>query len=108
MTDDWLDSWTKTRKLPETFRAAGRWATRKGRADDEVRKPAYTPPTIIPYAESMYILRHGKKAYRAWKALQLARSEMPLSVPVEYRDPKAQEAFEAVYRDRLYMLREPR
>lgn len=32
----------------------------------------------------------------------------PKSVPIEYIDPKLQAGFEAVYKDRLYLLRVPR
>ncbi len=105
MADDWLDSWTKVRRLPKTFEAAKRWATRRGhsadlRFDDPAREPGKL--AVIPYADSMYILRHGKKAWRAMKAASMVA---PNSVPVEYSDPDAQAAFEAVYRNRLHMLR---
>lgn len=55
MTDEeWLDSWTKVRRLAGHKRLV----------------PQNNPPPL-PYADSMYILRHGKKAYRTWKAATL-------------------------------------
>lgn len=118
--NDWLDKWTEVHKLPKTLRAAGRWAARSGRADDLILEPklepkrrvgqrrrqphgpAFTPSTILPLADSLYILKRGKKAYRAMKA----REDAPASLPVEFNDPAAQSAFEAVYKNRLHMLRE--
>lgn len=35
----------------------------------------------------------------------IAQGAIPTSVPLAYSDPKAQAAFEAVYRDRLWLLR---
>ena len=60
--NSWLDSWTTTRRLPRTFLAVKRFANRVGRADDR-------PDRIrtIPLAETMMILKMGKKAYRAIK-----------------------------------------
>lgn len=51
----------------------------------------------IPIAESLMILREGKKAWREWK-----RSP---AVPAQYDDPKAQAAFESAYRGREHLLR---
>ncbi len=66
----------------------------------------YAPGTAkaIPHEDSMYILKHGKKAWRE-KKLQEARAAMPAAIPLEYDDPKKQAAFEAVYDHRLHMLR---
>lgn len=68
-------------------------------------RPTYGPTHYrsqpLSLADSQYILRHGKKAWRAMKEQQGA----PTAVPIAYDDPKAQAAFEAVYKDRLYMLR---
>ena len=64
---------------------------------------------LIPYAESIMILRHGKDYWRNWKAGGKPVCECcrrpPL--PKAYDDPKAQAAFEAVYKNRLHMLRSP-
>lgn len=68
-------------------------------------------PKPLPYADTMYILKHGKKAWRAMrnpiKPIDFARLYVrPLSVPIAYPDdPKAQAAFENVYRGRLHLLR---
>lgn len=70
------------------------------------RRRAARLSDILPYADSMYILRHGKKAWREMVAKREAVGAPP-AVPVRYDDPKAQAAFEAVYKDRLHMLRTP-
>lgn len=66
-------------------------------------------PTVIPYEQSMMIMRHGKDHWRAWKLSGNPICECcrrpPL--PIEYDDPKKQAAFEGAYRDRAYMLRVP-
>lgn len=61
-----------------------------GGVPKERRMAARTMPgqlAIIPYAESMYILKHGKKAWRAWrdgKAEQEPFLPMP-TMPTESR-----------------------
>lgn len=45
---DWLDSWTGVRRAPEAK-----------------PHPVDTPPQIMPLADTMFILKHGKKAWRA-------------------------------------------
>lgn len=52
----WLDSWMPKR-LPGTFSAALRYARHQE-----------NKPKVLPYADSMYIMRHGKKAWRIWVA----------------------------------------
>lgn len=64
---DWLNSWTKVRRLPATFQAAKRFAMRVGHAADLWRADPHAPK-ILPMADSMYILRYGKKAWREMKA----------------------------------------
>lgn len=49
----------------------------------------------VPFEVSKRILDEGRIAKRA----------IPLAIPIEYPDPKAQAAFEAVYGDRRHMLR---
>jgi hypothetical protein len=58
----WLDSWMP-RRLPGTFRAVRRYATRSGHAADLLNPEP--PPRKQTLADTMYILRHGKKAWRA-------------------------------------------
>lgn len=53
--DNWLDSWTRIRRLPCSRHA------------DEIGHES-APPTIVPYEDSMFILRYGKKAWRKMKA----------------------------------------
>lgn len=60
-----------------------------------------SPYKSVPIADTMEILRDGKKAWRAKKE----KAKTPDSVPKAYDDPSAQAAFEAVYRSRLHMLR---
>lgn len=72
--NDWLDSWTKTRRLPSTLLAARRWATRRGRADEGLERAFPQRSQSANYADTKYILTYGKKAWRAWKAQQ--ESEM--------------------------------
>jgi len=85
------------------------WEPRESRS-----KPApvaATPP--LPMAHSMYILKHGKKAYKQWVAdgcqtpvrMRPLRPDEPL--PIEYEDPKSQAAFEACYRTNRHNLRVP-
>lgn len=45
--NDWLDSWMP-RRLPVVL-------------DDRIEPPA---PNVLPLADTMFILRHGKKAWR--------------------------------------------
>lgn len=67
------------------------------------RGPSNQKPQDGTYSDTKYILEHGKKA---WRARIEAGMEIPTVVPLAYpNDPKAQAAYEAVYRDRLYMLR---
>lgn len=93
----------RTERAWRTYMAAHpRWW-----GQQSVTEPAFVPTPQQPfkidsYADSIYILRHGKKA---WRAMKVA-GEIPTSVQVEYpNDPQAQAAFEAVYRDRLHLLR---
>lgn len=71
------------------------------------RRPAQPPPPPappIPYSDSIYILKHGKKAWKE-KMAREAAEQRPEAVPVEYADPKAQAAFEGAYANRLHLLR---
>ena len=95
---DFLERFTTIHRLPGTFRRALAYAKKCERASGE--PPA--PPRPLPLADTMYILRHGKKA---WRAMRAARLVSPTDVPQAYADAEQQAAFEAVYRDRLYMLR---
>ena len=61
---NWLDSWTTTRYLNQQ-ELAKRWALRGSPGAVERPLPA-TPPVVLPYDDSIYILKHGKKAYRKW------------------------------------------
>lgn len=61
---DWLDSWTNTRRLSQQ-ELAKRWALRgQMEADEPILAP--TPPVVLPYGHSIYILKNGKKAYKRW------------------------------------------
>lgn len=68
-TTAWLDGWTGTRRLyPE--RAI---EPRRRSGVPFTVTPHSTPPARpIPMADSQYILRHGKKAYRAKLAAEQA------------------------------------
>lgn len=59
---DWLDGWMP-RSVP-----GSRWVWRSRHSSDVIKvapePPAPTPPSIISMADTMYILRHGKKAWR--------------------------------------------
>lgn len=48
----WLDGWTTTRRIGPPLPVAA----------------LQTPPKILPYEDSMYIMRYGKDAWREWKA----------------------------------------
>lgn len=77
-----------------------RWWEPRGQRPPHV--PA-EPSRPLPYDHSIYILKHGKKAYRAWVAA--GSPEKPLMrplrpdepIPIEYDDPLKQAAFEAAY-----------
>ena len=71
----WLDSW-KPRRLPATFLAAKRWATRSGRADDVLIARAPQRPMFTTLADTMGILRYGKKA---WREMQQSNANGQLS-----------------------------
>lgn len=63
MTDDeWIESW-----MPRGAPAA-LGPIRRLTAKDFYWILAPNKTKIVPYAESVYILKHGKKAYRAAKA----------------------------------------
>ena len=76
-----------------------RWWEPKG----ENKKRSAAKPAPLPIEHSQYILKHGKKAYRAWVAvgcpekplLRPLRKDEPL--PIEYDDPIKQAAFDATY-----------
>lgn len=91
---DWLDSFTKVHRLPGTFRAAMRYARRR-------------EPRPLPSTEGNRIQK-PKLTWRETKEFLSASSERhapPKDVPIEFLDSTAQAAFEAVYRNRLHMLR---
>lgn len=81
----------------------------------KLRRVRVTSPQSqpIPHDHSIYILQHGKKAYRLWvadgclakPALRQLHKDEPL--PIEYDDPVKQAAFEAAYKDRRSLLRVP-
>lgn len=56
-----LEQWTSL------MAAHPRWWHGVPKKQHQKRAPA-GQLAVIPYAESMFILKHGKKAYRAWKA----------------------------------------
>lgn len=64
---EWLDSWTTKRQLPRTFQTAMRWATRTRHLLDP---RSSQKAKLLPYEDSMYIMRHGKKAWREWAKLR--------------------------------------
>jgi hypothetical protein len=78
MMDDWLDKWLTVR-----------------RADPRTdRKPAqYRMPCEPTFADTIPV--------------ECGPHVIPTSVPLEYDDPVAQAAYEAVYRNRLWALRVP-
>ena len=102
---DWLDSWTNTRYLNQQD-LAKRWARRSD--------PAPEPAKPLPIEHTKYILTYGKKRYRIWVEkgcptppydLRPLRADEP--IPIEYDDPIKQAAFEALYKDRRWLLRVP-
>lgn len=68
--NDFLDRFAKRHRLPRTFLAAKRWATRSRRADDPPHPNDNGKLAVIPIAESKMILERGKAYWRAWKARQ--------------------------------------
>lgn len=61
---NFLDRFTRVHRL-RGYSAAKRYAALRRRALRDARESI--PPTIIPIEDTKYILRHGKKAYRAAK-----------------------------------------
>lgn len=112
----------------EFMAANPRWwiGTRKPGHGAPQQQQRAAPP---PYEESLMILRHGKDHWRAWKAsgkpvCECCQRKVPHVqptfyakdhpkvlarlnvVPKQFDDPKAQAAFEGVYKNRTYMLRD--
>lgn len=85
--NSWLDSWTTVRRA-KSYRAAKRFATRRGHSADIL--------------STVFVL--SKTERKARDATECA-ARTPITVPIAYDDPKAQAAFEAVYRTRLHLLR---
>lgn len=54
---DWLDSWTRRRRLPSTFSAAHRYATREGHSADLIGENGRRK--YPPMADTMRILRRA-------------------------------------------------
>lgn len=97
-SDDWLNSWTTTRKLPQTFRSALRYAYRREpRLDQSPEGNRIARPKMTWQETRAYLAQCAERA-----SLVPAKS-----VPTEYADEKQQAAFNAVYRNRSHMLRVP-
>lgn len=98
MPDDWeafMECFPEWWLRPE-FGGNGWSDKRRVEQEAQVRSSGRIPRPKLSYWETVAYLRAqaGKKAKVA-----------PASIPIEYDDPRAQAAFEAVYRNRLSMLR---
>lgn len=88
MNDEQITRFITVHRLPGTFQAAMRYARRK--------EPAPPQPPAKP--------RMTWQQTSAWLKECGERVRLK-AVPVEYDDPKAQASFDAVYRNRVHLLR---
>jgi hypothetical protein len=94
---NFLDKFTTVHKLPGTFKAAMRHA-RRHEPKEPTPERNRIPRPRMSWLETRDLLRNSGER---------AAMVKPTRVPIEYDDPKAQAAFEAVYRNRLHLLRVP-
>lgn len=70
--NEFLDSWTTTRKLPNEYRRSRKYAaigkpgfkSARDLYDEPATSPAPAPAPPLPIEETKYILEHGKQAWR--------------------------------------------
>jgi hypothetical protein len=93
-----LNSWTSTRRLPRTFRAAMNYAVRNEPKASQCPEGNRIPRPKMSWKEtSAWLGECGKRAALV----------KPKTMPVAYSDPASQAAFERIYGDKLYLLRVP-
>jgi hypothetical protein len=86
------------------------WEVGAGKRSAKVKQ---TPPApvVLPMAHSLYILQHGKRAYRSWVERGCPEPGRPLRpgepIPIQFEDPGQQAAFEAYAKKYRHVLRVP-
>lgn len=86
------------------------WEIVAGKRSAKAKRPP-PAPVVLPMAHSLYILKHGKRAYRSWVERGCPEPGRPLlkdePVPIEFEDPAQQAAFEAYAKKYRHVLRVP-